>query len=58
MKVAIDRLQSIQRYMRINLARRNIGMAQDRLHCPKISAVFYHVGGAAMAQHVRTGMAY
>src|SRR5262249_41670564 len=56
MEVAMHRLESIQSNMRINLSGRDVGVAQDSLDCTQIGAVFYHVRGQTMAQHMWTGM--
>ncbi len=57
MMLLIHILQPIQRQVRVDLRGRNIGMAEDRLHRAQVGAVFHHVGGATVAQHVRTGIA-
>src|SRR6266852_3154674 len=57
MMLLIDVLQSVQRQMRIDLRGRNIGVTQDRLHRSQVGAVFHHVRGTAMTQHVRAGVA-
>ena len=49
--------QPIQGDMGINLRGRNVGVAEDRLNGSQVGAVFYHVGGTTVAQHVRTGVA-
>src|ERR1700731_2021832 len=56
MKFPIDSLQPVQGHMRVNLAGGNIGMAQNCLHCTQVRAVFHHVRGATVAQHVWTGV--
>ena len=52
----IDAFQAIQSDVRIDLSRRNIGVAEDCLHGAQISAVLYHVRGATVAQHMRTNV--
>src|SRR5450432_517903 len=56
MKLAINTLQPVQRDMRINLCSGNICVAKNGLHGAQVSAVFYHVRGATVAQHMRTGV--
>ena len=53
----IDTLQAVQRDVGIDLRRRNVGVTEDGLHCAEVGAVFYHVGGATVAQHMRAGVA-
>src|ERR1700758_2402762 len=48
--------QSIEGQMRVHLRRRNIRMAQNGLYGAQVSAIFYHVSGAGVPQHVRRGM--
>src|SRR6478735_6810491 len=57
MMFLVHTLQSIQRQMRVYLGSRNIGVAQDDLHGAQIGAVFDHVRGTTMPQHVRAGIA-
>src|ERR1700733_5232906 len=52
MMLLIYRPEPVERQMRVNLGCRNVRMAQDSLHCPKVGAVLHHVRGAGMAQHV------
>src|ERR1700723_3249101 len=48
----INRSQPVERQMRVDLSRRNNGMAQDGLHRTQIGAILHHVRGAGMPQHV------
>ena len=51
-----DALQTIKSYMGINLSSGNISVAQKALYGSQICTVFHHMGGAAVAKHVRAGM--
>src|SRR5882672_4159483 len=55
MMFRIHTLQTIQRDVSIDLCCRNVGVAEDRLHCSQVSAVLDHVRCARVPQHVRTG---
>ena len=57
MMFLIDILQPIQGQVGVDLGRRNICVAENRLHGAQVSAVFHHVRGAAVAKHVRAGIA-
>ena len=57
MMFCVHILQTIQSDMGVNLRGRNICVAENGLHGAQVSAVFYHVRGATVAQHVRAGMA-
>ena len=57
MMIFVHPIQPIQREVRINLRRRNVGMAENRLHRAQISTVLHHVRRTTVAQHVRAGMA-
>ena len=57
MMLCIHALQPVERYMRINLRGRNVGMAEDRLHRAQIGAILDHMSRTGMAQHVRAGVA-
>src|SRR5260370_39421865 len=52
----VHALQSVQRDVGIDLRRRNVGVAENRLHGAQVGAVFYHASGATVAQHVRAGV--
>src|SRR5215472_1053096 len=56
MELAIDALDTVQRYVRIDLAGGNIGMAEDCLDSSQVGAVLHHVRGAAVAEHVWAGV--
>ena len=56
MIVAIYVLETIKRDVRINLGRRDIGMAKNCLDRPQVSAIFHHVGCTAMAKSMWAGM--
>jgi len=53
----VHAFQPVERQVRIYLRGRNIGMAKDRLHRAQVRAIFDHVRGTAMTQHVRAGVA-
>ena len=53
MMLAVHGLQAIERQMRIDLRRRYVRVAEDRLDGTQVGAVFDHVRGAGMAQHMR-----
>ena len=57
MMFCVHILQTIQSDMGVNLRGRNICVPEDSLHGAQVGAVFYHVCRAAVAQHVRTGVA-
>ena len=57
MMIQIDIFQTIQRYVCIDLRGGNVGVTEDSLHRAQISAVFHHVSGATVAQHMRAGFA-
>ena len=57
MMFLIHGLQPVKRQMRVNLGSRNISVAKDGLHRAQVGAIFYHVSGATVAQHVRAGVA-
>ena len=57
MMIQVDIFQTIQGYVCVDLRGGNVRVTQDGLHCTQISAVFYHVRGTTVAQHVRTGFA-
>ena len=57
MMFLIHVLEAVEREMRINLGSRNVGVAENSLHGAQVGAIFHHVRGAAVAQHVRAGMA-
>src|SRR5512146_96475 len=56
MMLLVDRLQAVEREVRIDLRRRNIGVSEDRLHGSQICPVLHHVRRRAVAQHVRRGV--
>jgi hypothetical protein len=49
MMFLIDVLQAVEREVRIYLRGGDIGVAENRLHSAKVSAVFHHVSRAAMS---------
>ena len=53
----INALKPVHSDMRIHLRSRDIGMSEDRLDRPQIGSLAHHVGGATVAQHVRTRLA-
>ena len=52
-QVAHQAFEALLENMGIDLCRRNVGMAQQRLHHPKIGAVVQKVAGECVAKHVR-----
>ena len=48
--------ETAQREMRVDLRGGDVGVTQQSLHTAQVGAMFHHVRGAAMAQHVRAGM--
>src|SRR5450759_3805018 len=58
MMLLVNPIQPVEREMRIDLRCRNVGMAEDGLHRAQIGAIFHHVSGATVAQHVRAGMTH
>src|SRR4051794_40875621 len=57
MMLAIDRLQSIKRYVGVDLRGRYIGVAKKSLDGAQVGTILHHVSGATVAQHVRAGFA-
>src|SRR5277367_2946651 len=57
MMLGIHALQAVERYVRVNLCGRNVGMAKDCLDGAKVRPVLDHVSRAGMPQHVGAGMA-
>lgn len=53
MQIAHQALQPLIHDMRIDLRRRNVGVAQQGLDHPQISAVMEKMTGEGMAQHMR-----
>jgi len=51
-----DALQTIESYMGINLRSGNISVAQEALNGSQICPVLHHMGGTAVAEHVRAGV--
>jgi len=43
--------------MGVNLRGGYIGVAQNGLHCAKVGAIFHHVRGATVPEHVWTCVA-
>src|SRR5271166_1998666 len=56
MMLLINRPEPVEREMRVHLGGRDVGMPEDRLHRAQVRAVFDHVSGAGMPQHVRRRM--
>ena len=50
MEIAHQRFQAFFQHMRINLRRRDIGVAEKCLHHPQVSAVMQKVAGKGVAQ--------
>ena len=57
MKPVVGLFQAALIDVRVDLRRGNVRMTQDCLYGSQIGAIFYHVRGAAVAQHVWTGFA-
>ena len=53
MRTVVDLAQVIARDVRVNLRRRDVGVAEQQLHFPQPGAAIEHVGGEGMAQRVR-----
>lgn len=52
---AVDQLyQSSRVDMRVNLGRRNVGMAEERLEHAKVGSAREQMSGEGVTQHVRT----
>ena len=56
MVLLVNALQPIERQVRIDLCSRNVRMSENRLNRAQVGAIFDHVRGATVAQHVRTGI--
>ncbi len=52
----MNALQPIERQVCVDLRGRDIGVAEDGLNSSEVGAVFDHVRGATVSQHVRTGV--
>src|SRR5689334_22420876 len=57
MMLLIHALQPVYRNMGIDLCRRDIRMTQNCLHSAEVGAVFNHMRGTTVAQHMRAGIA-
>ena len=55
MVFAVNPLQVLHRDVSVDLRSGDVGVAQQPLHAAQVGPVFHHVGGATVAQHVRTG---
>jgi hypothetical protein len=55
--IQVDIFQTIQCYVGVNLRGGNVCVTKNSLHRTQISAVFHHVSGTTVAQHVRAGLA-
>jgi len=56
MVLLVNALQPIQCHVGVNLRGRDVGVAKQSLDSSQIGAILDHVRGAAMAQHMRTGV--
>src|SRR6185369_548959 len=56
MMFLVNVLQTIKSKMRIDLRSRDVRVPEDCLDRAKISAIFDHVRGAAVSQHMRSGI--
>jgi pyocin large subunit-like protein len=52
MMFAVNRLESVQRNVCVNLGGRDISMAENRLHRAQVRAIANHVRRATVAQHM------
>src|SRR5438445_291981 len=57
MVLLVNVLQPVEREMGINLGGRNISVAENSLDGAQVGAVFDHMRGAGVAQHVRRCLA-
>jgi len=57
MMFLVNVLQPIKSKMRVDLCSRDVRVPEDCLDRAKISAIFDHVRGAAVSQHMRSGFA-
>ena len=48
--------QPLLQHMRIDLRRRNVGVAEQLLHGAQVGAVLQQMAGEGMAQHVRRNL--
>lgn len=53
MMLPMNGFEAPERKVCVDLSRRDVGVSQESLHGSEIGAPLYHVGGTAMAQHVR-----
>ena len=44
MMLSVNTIEAVECQVRVNLRRRNVGVAQDRLYGPKIGAILDHSG--------------
>jgi hypothetical protein len=54
MRFGVRFLQTLDRYVRVNLRGRETGVAQERLHAAQVRATIEHVGRKTVAKFVRT----
>src|SRR5215813_10614093 len=52
-QVAHQALEPLRQHMGIDLRRRDIGMAEQRLHDPQVGAVVKKMAGESVTEHVR-----
>ena len=57
MQVAHQALQPLLQHMGVDLRRRDVGMAEQRLHDAQVGAVLQQMAGEGVAQHVRADLA-
>ena len=50
MEIAHQRFQAFFQHMRINLRRRDVGVAEECLHYPEVGTVVQQVAGKGVAQ--------
>jgi len=56
MQIADQAFEPVFQHVSIDLRRRDIGMAEQRLHDPEIGAVVQQVAGEGVTQHVRADL--
>src|SRR5580658_3930498 len=56
MVLDVHTLQAVERYVGIDLRRRNVRVAEDGLHGAEIGSILDHVRCAGVTQHVRAGV--
>src|SRR5262245_13836508 len=57
MQIAHQALESVLQHVRVDLRRRNVGVAEERLHHARISTVVQEMACESMAEHMRAHLA-